>query len=200
MELESENVTSESRNSPEKESRRCMTTLLPTETSMSKTTNTSVSAHGTATHYNVGGYSRTTSPSQPATMHSYQKSRPELDDYTHPKPPPTPGRPAASVHPNLLPSAPASPPTPAPSPGPHSRAPNWTCAEEDEVAFLRESTRYFDRLTSVQRERYLAELLNMCNSQQLVFVHEFVAPKLKKDPFLYLPNELCLRVSRFIAS
>ena len=62
------------------------------------------------------------------------------------------------------------------------------------MGFLRESTRYFERLDSAQRERFLGELLNMCNNQQLVFVHNFVAPKLKKDPFFHLPNELCLRV------
>jgi hypothetical protein len=117
------------------------------------------------------------------------------EEYAHPRPLPTPGRSAGSLPPNLLPSAPASPPTPAPSPGPHSRAPNWTFAGENEVGFLRESTRYFERLDSAQRERFLGELLNMCNNQQLVFVNNFVAPKLKKDPFLHLPNELCLRVS-----
>ncbi len=123
-------------------------------------------------------------------------NRSDPEDYAHPKPLPTPSGSATSIPPNLLTSAPASPPTPAPSPGPHSRAPNWTFAGENEVGFLRESTTYFERLDSAQRERFLGELLNMCNNQQLVFVHNFVAPKLKKDPFLHLPNELCLRVGR----
>jgi F-box and WD-40 domain protein CDC4 len=131
---------------------------------------------------------------QPISTQPSKANRSNLDDYAHPRPLPTPGRSAASIPPNLLPSAPASPPTPAPSPGPHSRAPNWTCAGENEVGFLRESTRYFERLDNAQRERFLGELLNMCNNQQLVFVHNFVAPKLKKDPFFHLPNELCLRV------
>lgn len=131
---------------------------------------------------------------QPISTQPSKTSRSILEDYAHPRPLPTPGRSATSIPPNLLPSAPASPPTPAPSPGPHSRAPNWTFAGENEVGFLRESTRYFEHLDSSQRERFLGELLNMCNNQQLIFVHNFVAPKLKKDPFLHLPNELCLRV------
>ena len=131
---------------------------------------------------------------QPISTQPARGNMSNPEEYAHPRPLPTPGRSATSIPPNLLPSAPASPPTPAPSPGPHSRAPNWTSAGENEVGFLRVSTRYFERLDSAQRERFLGELLNMCNNQQLVFVHDFVAPKLKKDPFLHLPNELCLRV------
>lgn len=136
---------------------------------------------------------------QPISTQPSKTNRSSLEGYAHPRPLPTPARSAVPIPPNLLPSAPASPPTPAPSPGPHSRAPNWTCAGENEVGFLRESTRYFERLDSAQRERFLGELLNMCNNQQLVFVHNFVAPKLKKDPFLHLPNELCLRVGCHIS-
>lgn len=35
----------------------------------------------------------------------------------------------------------------------------------------------------------------MCNSNQLSFVSAFVSPRLKKDPFEHLPDELCLKVS-----
>ncbi len=52
----------------------------------------------------------------------------------------------------------------------------------------------FKDASVAQKERMLAELLNMCNSRQLTFVHDFVCPRLKKDPFTTLPNELCLRV------
>jgi F-box and WD-40 domain protein CDC4 len=45
-----------------------------------------------------------------------------------------------------------------------------------------------------QRTRLLADLLNLCTSGQLSFVHQFVSPLLKKDPFTTLPDELCLRV------
>lgn len=115
---------------------------------------------------------------------------------THPKPLPTPSRPLGSPVPHsLLPSAPASPPTPAPSPTPHQRAPSWSTAGENEDAFLRDARSHFSRLDGAERQRYLAEILNLCDSHQLSFVHHFVSPRLKKDPFRCLPNELCLRVS-----
>lgn len=114
--------------------------------------------------------------------------------HSHPKPLPTPSRSATAIPHNLLPSAPASPPTPAPSPTPHQRAPSWTTAGEDEDAHLRNSRQHFQSSDAAQKQRYLAELLNMCDSQLLSFVHSFVAPRLKKDPFETLPNELCLRV------
>ncbi|KAK4940954.1 hypothetical protein LTR10_018998 [Elasticomyces elasticus] len=99
---------------------------------------------------------------------------------------------------NILPSAPASPPTPAPSPTPYQRAPSWTSAGENEDAFLRDARGHFACLNAAERERYLAELLNMCDSHLLSFVHHFVSPRLKKDPFEHLPDELCLRVLSYI--
>ncbi len=60
--------------------------------------------------------------------------------------------------------------------------------------FLRETRARFSRLASSERQRFLAELLDLCDSQQLSFVRAFVSPRLKRDPFIYLPNELCLRV------
>jgi F-box and WD-40 domain protein CDC4 len=95
---------------------------------------------------------------------------------------------------SILPSAPASPPTPAPSPTPFQRAPSWHSAGENEDAYLSDARRYFVNLSSAERQRYLAELLNMCDSNLLSFVHSFVSPRLKKDPFEHLPDELCLRV------
>jgi F-box and WD-40 domain protein CDC4 len=44
----------------------------------------------------------------------------------------------------------------------------------------------------------LAELLNMCDGKLLAFVANFVGPRLKRDPFSVLPNELCLRILTFI--
>lgn len=44
----------------------------------------------------------------------------------------------------------------------------------------------------------LAELLNMCDGKLLGFVAGFVGPRLKRDPFGVLPNELCLRILTFI--
>ncbi|KAI9826394.1 MAG: hypothetical protein M1832_000311 [Thelocarpon impressellum] len=124
---------------------------------------------------------------------------PSHSQHAHPRPLPTPSRPIASPIPhNLLPSAPASPPTPAPSPTPHQRAPSWTDAGENEDAFLRDARSHFSQLDGSERQRFLAEVLNLCDSQQLSFVHGFVSPRLKKDPFNILPNELCLRILAFV--
>ena len=95
---------------------------------------------------------------------------------------------------NILPSAPASPPTPAPSPTPYQRPPSWTSAGENEFSFLRDARGHFSGLSGEGKQRYLAELLNMCDSHLLSFVMNFVSPRLKKDPFEHLPDELCLRV------
>ena len=95
---------------------------------------------------------------------------------------------------NMLPSAPASPPTPAPSPTPGQRIPDWSAAGEDEDANVRDIRVLFAGMNDGEQQRLLAELLNLCNSQQLAFVQEFVSPRLKKDPFTTFPDELCLRV------
>lgn len=96
---------------------------------------------------------------------------------------------------NMLPSAPASPPTPAPSPTPFQRQLSWAEAGPDEDSFLKDTRHRFIRLNEAQRQRFLAEILNMCSSNQLSFVSAFVSPRLKKDPFEHLPDELCLRVN-----
>jgi F-box and WD-40 domain protein CDC4 len=49
-------------------------------------------------------------------------------------------------------------------------------------------------MNRAERLRLLGELLNLCDSQELSFVADFVSPRLKKDPFLVLPTELSLRV------
>src|SRR5690606_22228104 len=59
---------------------------------------------------------------------------------------------------------------------------------------------HFSRLDSSEKQRFLAEVLNLCDSHQLSFVMNYVSPRLKKDPFKVLPHELCLRVSAFINS
>jgi len=111
----------------------------------------------------------------------------------HPRPPPGTRTMVSSLQ-NLLPSAPASPPTPAPSPTPNHRIPTWSTANENEDTFLRNARPHFSKLDSQERQRFLAEILNLCDSQQLSFVLNYVSPRLKKDPFKTLPNELCLRV------
>ncbi|KAI1911999.1 hypothetical protein LOZ61_003540 [Ophidiomyces ophidiicola] len=99
---------------------------------------------------------------------------------------------------NLPLSAPTSPPTPAPSPTPHQRGPSWQTGLDDDDLFIRDTASQFSLLGRVDRQRFLAELLNLCDNQILGFVHQLVGPKLRKDPFQYLPNELCFRVLSFI--
>jgi F-box and WD-40 domain protein CDC4 len=95
----------------------------------------------------------------------------------------------------MLPSAPASPPTPAPSPTPGIRAPDWSTAAEHEEDMIRNVRALFIDMSDPEKQRLLTELLNVCNSAQLGFVQEFVSPRLKKDPFMTFPDEICLRVS-----
>ncbi|KAK5077951.1 hypothetical protein LTS08_003207 [Lithohypha guttulata] len=148
-----------------------------------------------------------------SSQHHKRHSIASDSDYQLPAPHPPPttkSRPSTSgsrristaVHPvlpiNMLPSAPASPPTPAPSPTPFQRQLSWAEAGPDEDAVLRDTRHHFLRLNDSQRQRFLAEVLNMCTSNQLSFVSQFVSPRLKKDPFEHLPDELCLRVLCFI--
>ena len=101
-----------------------------------------------------------------------------------------------SIPPNLLPSAPASPPTPAPSPTPHQRSLNWqpSANEEDEDSFLLNARMHFNSLSNAKKQKFLMGILGLCDSQNLSFVSSFVSPRLRKDPFMVFPNELCLRV------
>ncbi|KAI9779557.1 MAG: hypothetical protein M1816_003479 [Peltula sp. TS41687] len=134
-----------------------------------------------------GSLSLGTSPMSGILHRQNSLSRPQRP---HPLP--------SSIPHNLLPSAPASPPTPAPSPTPHERAPTWNNAGEDEDAFLRDARAHFSTLDTSERQRLLAELLNQCTTPQLSFVQNFVTPRLLKDPFAYLPSEICLRVLSFV--
>ncbi|KAF2270243.1 F-box/WD repeat-containing protein pof1 [Lojkania enalia] len=112
-----------------------------------------------------------------------------------PRPIITPTSPLTSTIPhNLLPSAPASPPTPAPSPTPTQRVPDWSTAAEHEDSQIKNTRAQFSEMNRAERLRLLGELLNLCDSHELSFVAEFVSPRLKKDPFMVLPTELCLRI------
>lgn len=113
-----------------------------------------------------------------------------------PKALPTPNKSVSPLPANLLPSAPASPPTPAPSPTPHYTSATWQSAEEEDDALLLNARIHFSSLDNAQKQRFLVDILNLCDNQQLSFVSSFVSPRLRKDPFQYFPNELCLRVRR----
>lgn len=126
-------------------------------------------------------------------------TNPRIDKIVQPRPyagPPTPNMctPAADFDQQLT-GSPPPPPTPAASPGPSHRQPDWSGAADDEDFFLAKVRSHFQNCSGPQRTRVLADLLNLCTSQQLSFVHQFVSPLLKKDPFTSLPDELCLRVS-----
>lgn len=93
---------------------------------------------------------------------------------------------------------PASPPTPAPSPIPREDAqvvlPSWQAAHVDEDEFLRSARSHYMRLGSAERQRFLAEILNISDTEELRFVSAFVRPRLKVDFLKMLPMEVGLRV------
>ena len=119
----------------------------------------------------------------------------------HPKPPLTPNTSVPTTVPQsisnpLLPSAPASPPTPAPSPTPHQRVPLWQpFVDDDEDPILRDARLLFGALSVIAKETWLASIVDACDNHTLSFLHQLVSPRLKKDPFRVLPNELCFKVS-----
>ncbi|KAG6022990.1 hypothetical protein E4U41_002115 [Claviceps citrina] len=113
--------------------------------------------------------------------------------------PPTPSIPTPAIDfDQQLTGSPPPPPTPAASPGPAHCQPDWSDAADDEDFFLAKVRQHFKNCSGPQRTRILADLLNLCTSQQLSFVHQFVSPLLKKDPFTSLPDELCLRILSFV--
>ncbi|EED15522.1 F-box and WD repeat-containing protein [Talaromyces stipitatus ATCC 10500] len=128
----------------------------------------------------------------------------------HPKPLPTPSKSASPLPNNLLPSAPTSPPTPAPSPTPHHTVSNWQSSlegndrgggeldEDEEDDLLLKAQIHFSSLGSAQKQKFLVDILNLCDNQQLSFISSFISPRLRKDPFLAFPNEICLRVLSFV--
>lgn len=137
--------------------------------------------------------------SGPVTLGSRLSRKRESMQYNHPNPPLTPNTtstmPQAIPNP-LLPSAPASPPTPAPSPTPHQESPtSWHLAPVDtEDPILEEARNLFRRLDITAKENWLRSLVDECDNHTLSFLHQIVSPRLKKDPFKALPNELCFRV------
>ncbi|KAI0480120.1 WD40 repeat-like protein [Xylariaceae sp. FL0804] len=124
-----------------------------------------------------------------------------MDKMAQPRPrgPPTPSMstPAPDFDQTLT-GSPPPPPTPAASPGPTNAQPDWSDAADDEDFFLAHVRQHFKNCSGPHRNRILGDLLNMCTTQQLSFVHQYVSPLLKKDPFTSLPDELCLRILSFI--
>lgn len=137
-------------------------------------------------------------PPSPVTITSRTSKR--KDSVQHPKPPLTPNTSVPTAMPQvipnpLLPSAPASPPTPAPSPTPHQQAPIWHVTNDgDEDPILRDARLVFSGLDNAAKEKWLASIVDACDNHILSFLHSVVSPKLKKDPFKVLPNEICFKV------
>jgi len=116
--------------------------------------------------------------------------------------PPTPNMTTPSADPDSPTHSshdPPPPPTPAASPGPEQLRPDWSDAGDEEDVFLSQMRHYFKKSSHSQRTRMLGDILNLCTSQQLSFVRQYVDPLLKKDPFICLPDEICLRVNYFLS-
>lgn len=127
-------------------------------------------------------------------------SRVEKIVQSRPRGPPTPNMTTPSADPDSPTHSshdPPPPPTPAASPGPDHPQPDWSGAGDQEDLFLSKVRHYFKNRSPPEQTRFLADLLNLCTSQQLSFVRQYVDPLLKKDPFTSLPNEICLRVCIF---
>ena len=139
-------------------------------------------------------------PPAPVAVGHRASRRKDSMQHVHPRPPLTPNTTVPSSMPQsisnpLLPSAPASPPTPAPSPTPHQRAPTWCSPlEEIEDPILRDARLVFGQLSIAAKEAWLASIVDTCDNHILSFLHHLVSPRLKKDPFRTLPNELCFKV------
>ena len=127
-------------------------------------------------------------------------SRVDKIGQSRPRGPPTPNMmtPADPDSPSQSSHDPPPPPTPAASPGPDRELPDWKEAGDQEDFFLAKIRHYFKGSSPPERTRILADLLNLCTSQQLSFVRQYVDPLLKKDPFTSLPNEICLRVCKML--
>lgn len=141
--------------------------------------------------------------SGPVTLGTRLSRKKDSVQYNHPNPPLTPNTtssmPQAIPNP-LLPSAPASPPTPAPSPTPHQRSPtSWHLTLDDvEDPILEEARNSFRGLDVAAKENWLRLLVDECDNHTLSFLHQIVSPRLKKDPFKALPNELCFKILEFV--
>ena len=143
-----------------------------------------------------------TSPTKQLTLNTNPNavrivSRVDKVGQSRPRGPPTPNMTTPSADPDSPTHSshdPPPPPTPAASPGPDHPQPDWSDAGDQEDFFLAKIRHYFKNRSPPERTRILADLLNLCTSQQLSFVRQYVDPLLKKDPFTSLPNEICLRV------
>ncbi|KAI9272874.1 WD40-repeat-containing domain protein [Phascolomyces articulosus] len=66
------------------------------------------------------------------------------------------------------------------------------------LEYIGNVTKNFQQFSSDQKQLFLSEILNCCDTPLLSFVHELIAPRLKIDFLKQLPIELSLHVISFI--
>lgn len=59
---------------------------------------------------------------------------------------------------------------------------------------MRDAMLVFMQLSVAAKESWLASIIDGCDNHLLSYLHQLVSPRLKKDPFRSLPNELCFKV------
>ncbi|CAG8626996.1 1972_t:CDS:2 [Paraglomus occultum] len=89
-------------------------------------------------------------------------------------------------------------PTPAPSPQLLPHLPDGYPITNRPDDFNRTVRMGFQNMDNLQRQRLLAELLDLCNNEQLVFVSNYISPRLKRDFLKELPIEISLHILSFI--
>jgi hypothetical protein len=76
----------------------------------------------------------------------------------------------------------------------------WSSGHLDQDDFLRTVRAHYMRLGSDARKRFLAEILDISDTEELRFVNAYVRPRLKVDFLKMLPMEVALRVYRWRAT
>ena len=60
---------------------------------------------------------------------------------------------------------------------------------------MRDARLLFGKLNVASKEAWLAAVVDTFDNHLLNYMHQLVSPRLKKDPFKTLPNELCFKVA-----
>ncbi|KAG9027066.1 hypothetical protein FRB95_008167 [Tulasnella sp. JGI-2019a] len=79
-----------------------------------------------------------------------------------------------------------------------NRGPSSSSASDEQSEILHSIRNYFNTLTPSNRKRILGDLLSECDIDQLVYVSNAIAPRLKRDFLRDLPVEIALHVLSFI--
>ncbi|KAJ2963899.1 hypothetical protein NQZ79_g1078 [Umbelopsis isabellina] len=73
-----------------------------------------------------------------------------------------------------------------------------TVLDDQQLDYIRKVKTIFQQLTTEQKQFFLYEIINCCDNQQLTFVSDIIAPKLKIDFLKELPIEISLHILSFI--